>query len=129
MATGLAVGIANSILNALCRGASWSQPTEVWVQLHIGEPGAAGASNAATETTRKQATFGTNAAGGVIANTAQSQWTAVAATEDYTHFTAWSASTVGTFLFSGLITANAVASNDTFTAAIGAFTCTFTVAS
>lgn len=129
MAEGLAVGIANSILNALCRSTAWIEPDEVWAQLHIGAPGAAGTTDVAVETDRIQVTFGTNAASGAISNTAAVQWTGVGGSEDYTHWTAWSASTVGTFLFSGAVTANAVTVGDTFTIPIGDMDVSFTVAS
>lgn len=119
MAVGLAVGIANSILNALCRSTAWTEPDAVYVQLHVGDPGAAGTSNPATETDRVQGTFGTNADAGAISNTAALTWTGVAGAEDYTHVSAWSASTDGTFLFSGTVTANAVAAGDTFVLGIG----------
>ncbi|MEO3856201.1 hypothetical protein [Acrocarpospora sp. B8E8] len=119
MAVGLASGVANSILNALCRSTPWVEPDEVWVKLHVGDPGAAGTGSPATETDRIQATFGTDAASGAISNTAALTWTGVAGAEDYTHWSAWSASTVGTFLFSGLMTANAVSTSDDFTIPIG----------
>lgn len=119
MTVGLAAATANSILNALCRNAAWTQPSAVWIKLHTGDPGAAGTSNAATETTRKQGTFGTNASGGAISNTVAISWTAVAGTEDFTHFSAWDASTAGTFLFSGTITANAMTAGDDFNVPIG----------
>lgn len=129
MAEGLSSTQANAYLNSLCRAAAYTAPTAVWIKLHVGAPGAAGTSNPATETTRKQGTFGTIAAGGSIANTAASQWTSVAGTEDYTHFTAWDASTSGNFLFSGLVTANAVVAGDTFTAPIGSLTVSLPIAS
>jgi hypothetical protein len=129
MAVGWAPGIANSVLDALCRSVAWTEPAEVWVKLHVGDPGAAGTSNAATETDRVQATFGVGASGGAIANTAALAWTGVAGTEDYTHFSAWDASTGGTFLFSGLITANAVTAADNFTIPIGDLDVTLAVAS
>jgi uncharacterized membrane protein YgdD (TMEM256/DUF423 family) len=128
MALGLAAGTANAILDALCRSVAWTEPDEVWIKLHVGDPGAAGTSNAATETTRKQATFGTGASGGAIANTAALTWTNVAGTEDYTHFSAWTASSSGTFLFSGTVTANAVVTADTFTIPIGDLDVTLGVA-
>jgi len=53
MATGFAAAVAASILNGLCRATNWTAPTEFWVKLHTGDPGAAGTSNAAGETTRK----------------------------------------------------------------------------
>lgn len=129
MAVGINAAVANSILNALCRSTAWTEPDEVWVKLHVGDPGSAGASNAATETTRKQATFGTNASGGAISNTAALTWTNVSGSEDYTHFSTWDASTAGTFLFSGTVTANAVTAADTFTIAIGDLDVALAVAS
>jgi hypothetical protein len=129
VAEGLASGIANSILNALCRSTAWTEPDEVWVQLHVGAPGAAGTTSVAVETDRIQATFGTNAASGAISNTAALQWTGVGGSEDYTHFTAWSASTAGTFLFSGTVSANAVTIGDTFTIPIGDLDVSFPIAS
>lgn len=128
MAVGLAPGTANAILDALCRSVVWSEPDAVWVKLHVGDPGGAGTSNPAVETDRVQATFGVAAASGAISNTAQLQWLAVAGTEDYTHFSAWTASSGGTFLFSGTITANAVTIGDTFTIPIGDLDVSFTIA-
>ena len=129
MAVGLSAGIANAILDALCRSVAWSEPDEVWVALHTGDAGAAGTANAATETTRKQATFGTAASAGAISNTVALTWTSVAGTEDYTHFSAWSASAAGTFLFSGTVAANSVTSGDTFSVAIGDLDVSLAVAS
>lgn len=126
MAVGLAPATANSILNSLCRATAWTPPAAVWIKLHVGDPGAAGTSNPAVETDRIQATFGSGASGGSIANTAALTWTAVGGTEDYTHYSAWDASTSGTFLFSGLVTANAVTINDNFTINTGGLTPNFT---
>lgn len=129
MAVGLAPTIANAILDALCRSVAWTEPDAVWVQLHVGDPGAAGTANTATETDRVQATFGTGASGGAISNTAALTWTGVAGTEDYTHISAWSASTAGTFLFSGTNTSNAVVTGDTFVLGIGDVDVSLSVAS
>lgn len=128
MAEGLSVAQANAIIASLCRGQAYSPPAAVWVKLHTGAPGAAGTSNAAGNTTRKQATFGTEA-GGAGANTAQILWSNVGTAEQYTKFTAWDASTAGNFLFSGSCTANAVAVGDNFSAEIGALTFALGVAS
>lgn len=119
MATGLSSTVANAFLNALCRNTAWSQPAAVWIKLHVGDPGASAASNAAGNTTRQQATFGTAASGGAISNTVAVAWTSVSTSEDYTHFSAWDASTAGNFLFSGTVTANAVTAGDNFTIPIG----------
>lgn len=128
MTVGIAVGQANSMLDAYVRNVSYSGNAAVWVKLHVGDPGAAGTSNAAGETTRKQATFGTGAAAGTIANTVALSWTNVSTSEDYTHFSLWTASTAGTFLGSGTMTSNAVGAGDDFSIAIGALTVPFSVA-
>ncbi|WP_326637283.1 hypothetical protein OG884_26530 [Streptosporangium sp. NBC_01755] len=129
MAEGLSSGTANAILNALCRSTPWTEPDEVWVQLHTAAPGAAGTDAAATEADRIQATFGTNASSGAISNTATLTWSSVAGAEDYTHFSAWSASTSGTFLFSGTMTANAVMIGDDFVIPIGDLDVSLNIAS
>ena len=127
MATGLATATANAFLDALCNATSYSV-TDVYIKLHVSDPGASGTSGAAVETTRKAASFSA-AASGAITNDAALTWTTVAGTEDYTHYTAWTASSNGTFLFSGTVTANAVVAGDTFTIAIGDLDLSFTVAS
>jgi hypothetical protein len=53
----------------------------------------------------------------------------VAGTEDYTHFSLWSASSAGNFGGSGTITANAVVAGDTFTIPTGSITLSLSVAS
>jgi hypothetical protein len=102
--------------------------TYSWVKLHIGDPGAAGTSNPAVETTRQQVIWDT-AAGGAADNTNTLTWTNVAATEDYTHYTVWTASSGGTFGFSGVMTASAVTAGDAFTVAAGDLDVTLTLAS
>lgn len=116
MATGLSATVANAFLDALGNASNYTAPTAFWVKLHVGDPGAAGASNAATETTRKQASFAA-AASGAITTDAALTWTGVAGTEDFTHWSAWDASVAGNFLCSGTITANSVTTGDTFTLA------------
>lgn len=117
MAVGPSATLANAYLDALCNNTSFAVATP-YMKLHIGDPGSAGTDNPAVETTRKLVSFGA-AASGAIANDADIVWTNVAGTEDYTHWSLWSASTNGTFYLSGTITANAVTTADTFTIAIG----------
>jgi hypothetical protein len=126
MALGYAAATANAILNALCRSTPWTEPAEIWIKLHVGDPGSAGTANAAVETDRIQATFGTNASAGTISNTAALTWPAVGGTEDYTHYSAWDASTSGNFIWSGAMTANAVTTGDDFTIPIGDLDVTMT---
>lgn len=121
MATGLGSAGANTSLDAFAAAYTW-------IKLHIGDPGAAGTSNPAVETTRKQATWAA-AASGATSNTGALSWTLVAASEDYTHFTIWTASTAGTFGGSGTVTASAVTAGDTFTIPTGDLDLSFTLAS
>lgn len=121
MATGLSSTVANAILNQLCNAGTWSDPPGFFVKLHTGDPGAAGTSNAASNTTRQTATFG-SAAAGSITTTAAVTWTSVSATETYSHVSFWDSITSGSgnFLGSdGLETSRGVTAGDTFTIAIG----------
>lgn len=121
MATSWSAAAGNSALDTVLAAFPW-------IKLHVGSPGAAGTSNPAGETTRKQATW-TGAAAGAAANATVLTWTAVTSTEDYTFFSAWSASTAGNFGFSGTITASAVTAGDTFTVPVGDLDVTLTLAS
>jgi hypothetical protein len=121
MATGLITAEANSILTDL--GTTYS-----YIQLHVGDPGSAGTANVATETDRVQATW-TTPASGAMANSGAIQWTNVAGTEDYTHFSVWTASTSGSCGWTGTITANAVTTGDNFTIPDGDLDVSLSVAS
>lgn len=127
MATGISNYLANKWLDALGNATAFSVTT-AYVKLHTGDPGAAGTSNAATETTRKSASFAA-AANGAIASDADLTWTNIAGSEDATHFTAWDNSTTGNFLFSGTITGNPYTAGDTYTIASGALNVSLTIAS
>lgn len=119
MAVGLASGVANSILDALCRSVAWTEPADFYVKLHTGDPGAAGASNAAGETTRQQAVFSA-ASGGAITTSGAVTWTNVSTSEMYSHVSFWSASAAGTFLGSDALNEpKAVVAGDDFTIAAG----------
>ena len=93
---------------------AWTIPTNVYVKLHTADAGEAGTSSAATETTRKVAAWAT-AASGSIATSATLEWTNVAATETYTHWSLWDASTAGNCLWTGALSSSAaVTAGDTF---------------
>lgn len=127
MATGISNYLANKWLDALGNATAFSV-TSAYVKLHTGDPGAAGTSNAATETTRKSASFAA-ATNGAIASDADITWTNIAGSEDATHFTAWDNATTGNFLFSGTITGNPYTAGDTYTIASGALSVSLTIAS
>ncbi|MBF6371094.1 hypothetical protein IU469_36175, partial [Nocardia puris] len=58
MSVGLhTANLANTILDHLRGGSAWTQPSGLYVKLHVGDPGSTGASNASAVTTRAQATF------------------------------------------------------------------------
>jgi hypothetical protein len=122
MATGLSATAANALITSLIG-------SYTWVQLHTASPGAVGTTAVAGNTTRKQvSSWGSVPAGGVV-TAVDLAWTAVNTTEQYTHFTVWSASSAGTFGFSGILTANPVTAGDNFTILSGNLGTSLTVAS
>jgi hypothetical protein len=85
-----------------------------YVKLHTGDAGEAGTTNAATETTRKAISFSA-ASSGSMASSATVEWTNVAASETYSHWSLWDASTAGNCLWSGALSSSAaVTAGDTF---------------
>ena len=127
MATGMSAYLANSLLNALGNNTAYAV-TNVYVKLHVGDPGATGTSNAATETTRKAVSFA-GASTGSIASDADVTWTNISGSQDATFFTAWDSIDAGSFLFSGTITGNPYTAGDTYTISSGSFVTSLTVAS
>ena len=123
----IAEGERNKMLDALTGRSTYTANAAMYVKLHTGDPGAAGTSNAATNTTRQQATFGSAAASGAISNTAAVEWTSVSTTETYTHVSLWTASSGGTFLGSDdLSSSAAVQAGDTFRIPVGDLDLTIT---
>lgn len=119
MTVGLAASQANAWLDALCRSVAYSDPASFNVKLHTGDPGAAGTTAAAGETTRKAVTFSA-ASGGAITNSASIDWTNVSTSETYSHVSFWSDIAAGTFLGSdALDTPRAVTAGDNFSIAAG----------
>jgi len=116
MTVGLSVaGLANRVLNHLVGGAVWSQPAGLWVQLHLGDPGAAGTASPSLVSARSPAFFNSAAAGSVSMTTPAPQWT-MTSTEVVSHVSVWSAASGGTFLWSAqLAVAKNVGSGDTLT--------------
>jgi len=127
MAHGLSAYLCNAWLDALANNTSYAV-AQVYIKLHTGDPGAAGTANAATETTRKAASFGA-ASAGAITSDADISWTNISGSQDASHFTAWDSLTTGNFLFSGTITANPYTAGDTYTISSGNLSASLTVAS
>jgi len=129
MALGLASAQAAGILDALGNATNYTAPTAFWIQLHTADPGSAGTTAIAGNATRKQVSFGA-ASGGTISNDTAITWSTgeVDTAEDYTHWSAHTASSAGTFICSGLMTANAVLVGDQFTIPTGDLDLTLSVA-
>jgi hypothetical protein len=119
MALGVSAAVANAILDAYCRSVAWSEPASFNVKLHIGDPGAAGTSNVAGETTRKAASFSA-ASAGAITNSGALTWTNVSTTETVSHVSFWDDISAGTFIGSdALNTPRSLTAGDTFEIAAG----------
>lgn len=110
------------LLDAVFNGVAYSGQSTVYVKLHTGDPGEAGTSNAAGNTTRQAATFG-SASAGSVANDADINWTNVSTSETYSYISLWTASTAGTCLWTGALTASkAVTAGDNFSIPTGSLT-------
>jgi hypothetical protein len=127
MAVGISSYSANAFFNALGNNTSFAV-AQAYIQLHTADPGSAGTTAVATETTRKSVSFGA-ASGGAISNDADISWSNINGSQDATHFTLWDASSNGNFLGSGTITANAYTAGDTYTIPSGDLDLSLTIAS
>jgi hypothetical protein len=119
MAVGASATIVNALLASILNGTAFTTYSNPYVQLHTGNPGAAGTSNIAGESTREQMTGTFVVSAGASTNPAAVNWTSVSTAETYTDVSLWSLATGGTFLGSGTITANAVSVGDNFQIPIG----------
>lgn len=110
--------VANAWLDAVGNATSYSEAA-VYVKLHTGDPGSAGTSNAATETTRQQASFSA-ASSRAMTNDAAIEWTNVSTSETYSWISLWDASSGGNFLGrDDLSSSAAVTAGDTFRIPVG----------
>lgn len=109
MTVGMAAGTANTSLDSIF--------ATVWVKLHVGDPGASAASNAAAgDTTRKQATMGSASAGSKSMSSMSGSWTNVSTTETLSHLSLWTLVSAGTFMMSLALTGTqAWVNTNTFT--------------
>lgn len=112
------VNIANAWLNAARGGGTnMTAPSNTYVKLHTGDPGAAGASNAAVgDATRKAVTHAAASGGAIAMNGTAPVWTNGGTSETISHISVWDASSGGNFLYSVALSASqAWASGNTFT--------------
>lgn len=122
MATGWGPSGSGTALDALVAAYPWTQ-------LHTGAPGAAGTSNVATETTRKQGAFNAAGTDGIVETSGALTWTNIAGSQQATFFTNWTANAAGNFGFSGTATGNAYTAGDTLSVAAGALAASVVLAS
>jgi hypothetical protein len=115
LAVGLSeVNVANKLLDGLTKTGTYPAAGGIYVQLHIGIPGAAGALSPAAASARYLATMGSISGGSVSLSSMASSWT-ISAGETISHISLWTASTAGTFLWSGALSATkTVSPGDTF---------------
>ena len=113
MTVGAAGATANAWLNVL-RGTTYTGLAGLYVKLHTGDPGSAGTSNASAVTTRNALTLAAPSGGSSALSSLASY--SMTATETISHVSLWDASTAGTFIASGSLTASkAVNNGDTLT--------------
>jgi hypothetical protein len=91
-----AESVRNAWLTAVTGGVAYSNP-ELWVQVHIGDPGSAGTDNPAANTQRQRPTWFVST-GGSVSNDASITWIALPASETYTHISLWSLAVGGTLV-------------------------------
>jgi hypothetical protein len=103
---GIAGTLAQDILNIL-RNAAPTLVATPFIQLHTGDPGAAGTSNVSVGcTTRNAIVWNAATTGGVMTMSTLSLFTNAGTSETITHVSIWTASSAGTFKQSGALTAS-----------------------
>lgn len=105
-------------------GATASLADFTWIQLHIGSPGAAGTSNVAAETDRQQVGWAAISVATILSAT-ELDWVGVAASEDYTHWSAHTAGSGGSCGHTGTLTADAVVAGNRFVILAGGLSVVF----
>lgn len=93
MTVGLLTAHANLLLE-IYRNTTFTGIANVYVQLHVGDPGAAGTSNTSAVTTRNIITWNAASSGSMTIN-AVDPWS-MTSSETISHLSFWSASSNGT---------------------------------
>lgn len=123
MTQGLAAAHANAILNVY-RGTTLTGIT-LYIQLHNGDPGAAGTSNVSSAVSgRQSASFSAASGGSMSLSSTPTAWS-VTATDTITNISLWDASSSGNFIRSAVLTTGlAVLSGDTYAQTVLTFSYT-----
>lgn len=113
--TGISDYAEDKLLDAVLNNTSYAAGGDPYVKLHTGDPGEAGTSNAAAETTRKQASFNA-ASGGSCALASSISWTSYPAAETVSHISLWDNVSAGNCLWKGALSSSVtMAIGDTLT--------------
>jgi hypothetical protein len=122
---GIATTRANDLLNTLRNVTTNVAIATPFVQLHTGDPGAAGTANISVGSTTRNAITWNAPASGLMTLLSLGAWTNGGATETITHVSLWTASTAGTFIQAFVYTGSGawVATN---TLTLSTFTPSFT---
>lgn len=126
MTTGVStVNLANAWLNVL-RTTTFTGITNMYVKLHTGDPGSAGATAAAAGSTTRVIITWSAASGGALAMTGTApSWTNGGTSETLSHLSFWDNISAGNFMASCALSATqAWASGNTFTLTAQAWTIT-----
>ena len=118
MTAGFIAATVNSFLGAIRTGGSnMTAVTNAYVQLHTGDPGAAGTANvSAGSTTRVVVNHTAPAAGAMTMTGTAPSWTNGGTSETITHISVWDATTSGNCKYTVQLSASkAWASGDTLT--------------
>jgi hypothetical protein len=121
MTVGLsAANVANLWLGAFRgggNGVNVTAPAVQAVKLHVGDPGSAGANNAAAgSTTRVAITMAAPSAGSMSMTGTNPSWTNGGTSETLSHISVWDSTTAGNFDYSTALTSSqAWVSTNTFT--------------
>jgi hypothetical protein len=119
---GLNTTVSNDILDALLSNDTFQGPATVYLSLHDDDPGATGADEITGGSYAREAVAFGAASSGAVANTGVIEFEDMPAVT-VTHVGYWSASTAGTFQFSGAVAApSAISAGNTLRFAIGALT-------
>lgn len=105
MTAGLAPSLANQILE-IYRNVAPTLVATPFIQLHTGDPGAAGTANVSVGSTTRNAVTWNAAAAGSMTLASLAAWTNGGTSETITHISIWTASTAGTFKQSAALTAS-----------------------
>jgi len=111
-----AVNVANKILNVY-RNTAFAAIATVYVQLHTGDPGAAGTTAVSVgDATRKQASWNAAAGGSMALSSSPANWTNGGTSETINYISLWDQSSSGNFLQSASVgSPQAWASTNTLT--------------